>query len=163
MSLAEFIPSLSRGSGCSRKTTGTSCAKGRPNNHMPKATKLHRISPAILQRTRDFRHPLTPTENIVWQAVRRRQLGFKIRRQHPIDRFVADFYCAEARLVIEIDGYSHALSDQADYDAARTRWLEEREYKVIRFTAQQVEEDLAGVVDGIRGACEERAGSNRTA
>jgi len=161
MSLAEFIPSLSRGSGCSRKTTGTSCAKGRP--HLPKPTKLHRILPAILQRSRDFRHPLTPTEAKVWRAVRRRQLGFKIRRQHPIDRFIADFYCAEAKLIIEIDGDSHAPEDQADYDAARTRWLEEREYKVIRFTAQQVEEDLAGVVDGIRGACEERAGSNRTA
>ena len=65
--------------------------------------------------------------------------------------------------MIEIDGDSHVPPDQSSYDAARTRWLEEREYKVIRFTAQQVEEDLAGVVDGIRGACEERAGSNRTA
>ena len=77
MSLAESIPSWSRDSGCSRKTTGTSCAKGRP--HLPKPTKLHRILPAILQRSRDFRHPLTPTEAKVWRAVRRRQLGFKIR------------------------------------------------------------------------------------
>jgi len=58
--------------------------------------------------------------------VRRRQLGFKIRRQHPIDRFIADFYCAEARLVIEIDGDSHVAPDQAEYDEARTLWLEER-------------------------------------
>ena len=58
---------------------------------MPKPTKLHRIPPAILQGSRDFRHPLTPKENMVWQAVRRRQLGFKICRQHLIGRFVADF------------------------------------------------------------------------
>jgi len=126
---------------------------------MPKPTKLHRIGPAILQRSRDFRHPLTPTEAKVWQAVRRRQLGFKIRRQHPIDRFIADFYCAEAKLIIEIDGDSHAPEDQADYDVARTRWLEEHGYQVIRpAAAQQVEDDLEGVVEGIRKACEEGAG-----
>ena len=124
---------------------------------MPRPTKLHRIAPAILQRSRDFRHPLTPTEAKVWQAVRRRQLGYKIRRQHPIDRFIADFYCAKANLVIEIDGDSHVPPDQASYDAARTKWLEGRGYGVIRFTAQQVEEDLAGVVEGIRRACEAKS------
>jgi len=114
---------------------------------MPKPTKLHRIAPAILQRTRDFRHPLTPTENKIWQAVRRRQLGFKIRRQHPIGGFVTDFYCAEAKLVIEIEGDSHEPVDQAEYDTERTRWLEERGYRVIRPAAtQQVEDDLEGVV-----------------
>ena len=132
---------------------------------MPRPTKLRRIPPAILQRSRDFRHPLTPTENKIWHAVRRRQLGFKIRRQHPIGKFIVDFYCAEACLVIEIDGDSHAPPDQAAYDAARTRWLEERGYRVIRFAAGQVEEDLAGGVrpslcsgccaKGIRRACEE--------
>jgi very-short-patch-repair endonuclease len=123
---------------------------------MAKPTKLHRIAPAILQRSRDFRHPLTPTEARVWQAVRRRQLGFKIRRQHPIDRFIADFYCAEAKLVIEIDGDAHVAEDQAAYDGARSKWLEERGYRVIRFGAGQVEEDLEGVVEGIRRACEGR-------
>jgi len=68
-------------------------------------------------------------------------------------------------LVIEIDGDSHAPEDQARYDEARTMWLEERGYRVIRFTAEQAEEDLAGVVrpslcsgccaKGIREACEE--------
>jgi len=111
----------------------------------------------MLEPSHHFRHPLTPTEAKVWQAVRRRQLGFKIRRQHPIDRFVADFYCAEARLVIEIDGESHVEQDQASYDTERTRWLEERGYRVVRFEARQVEEDLAGVVESIRRACEEEA------
>src|SRR4030042_4867061 len=96
---------------------------------MPKPTKLHRIPPAILQRSRDFRHPLTPTEAKVWQAVRRRQLGFKFRRQHPIGRFIADFYCAQAKLAIEIDGDSHAPPDQASYDTVRSQWLRERAYR----------------------------------
>ena len=70
---------------------------------LPKPTKLHRIPPAILQRSRDFRHPLTPTEAKVRQAVRRRQLGFKIRRQHPFERFIAAFSCAEAILAIKFN------------------------------------------------------------
>jgi very-short-patch-repair endonuclease len=94
---------------------------------MPKA-KGHFIAPRILQRSRDFRHPLTPPEAKIWRAVRNRQLGFMIRRQHPIGRFIADFYCAEAMLVIEIDGDVHADPDQAEYDQARTGWLEERGY-----------------------------------
>ena len=124
---------------------------------MPRPTKLRRIAPAILQRSRDFRHPLTPTEARVWQAVRRRQLGLKIRRQHPIERFIADFYCAEVNLVIEIDGDGHVEPDQESYDTERTRWLEERGYRVVRFTAEQVEDDLAGVVERIRWACEAKS------
>jgi len=57
---------------------------------MPRPTKFHRIAPAILQRSRDFRHPLTPTENMVWQAVRRRQHGFKLRRWHPLGKLIAE-------------------------------------------------------------------------
>jgi len=130
---------------------------GTPSNRMPRPTKLRRIAPAILQRSRDFRHPLTPTEARVWQAVRRRQLGLKIRRQHPIERFIADFYCAEVNLVIEIDGDGHVEPDQESYDTERTRWLEERGYRVVRFTAEQVEDDLAGVVERIRWACEAKS------
>ena len=122
---------------------------------MPKP-RAHLIAPAILERARDFRHPLTPPEAKVWHGARNRQLGFKFRRQHPIGRFIADFYCAEARLVIEIDGDTHAAADQAAYDASRTAWLEERGYKVIRFQAGEVERNLEGVLEAIRRACEAR-------
>jgi len=123
---------------------------------MPNPPKTHRIAPAILQRSRDFRHPLTPTEAKIWQAVRRRQLGFKFRRQHPIGRFIADFYCAQAKLAIEIDGDSHAPPDQASYDTVRSQWLEGQGYRVIRpAAAQQVEEDLERVVEELREVCEE--------
>jgi very-short-patch-repair endonuclease len=91
----------------------------------------------------------------VWKAVRRHQLGFKIRRQHPLGRFIADFYCAECRLVIEIDGDLHAEPEQAAYDAARTGALLNLGYKVIRFEARQVEAELPAVLEAIRRACEE--------
>jgi very-short-patch-repair endonuclease len=118
--------------------------------------KGHSVSSALLARARDFRHPLTPPEAKVWEAVRDRRIGFKIRRQHPIGRFIADFYCAEARLVIEIDGDTHAAPDQAAYDVARTEWLEERGYQVIRFDAAEVGRNMAAVVKAIRAACAKR-------
>jgi very-short-patch-repair endonuclease len=81
-------------------------------------------------------------------------LGFKIRRQHPIDRFIADFYCAEARLCIVIDGDTHAEPDQAEYDAARATWLEAHHYRVIRFHNDDVHRRIEGGWETIRAACE---------
>jgi len=105
-----------------------------------------KVMPAILQLARDHRHPLTPAEAKVWSRVRNRGLSFKIRRQHSIWRFIADFYCAEAKLVIEIDGDSHAEPEQADYDEARTKWLEERGYHVIRIMNNDVHEHIDDVL-----------------
>jgi len=115
------------------------------------------VIPAILQLARDHRHPLTPAETKIWSRVRNRGLGFKIRRQHPIWRFIADFYCAEAKLVIEIDGDSHAEPDQEDYDKARTERLEERGYKVIRITNEDVHKHLEDALKEIFLTCQERA------
>jgi very-short-patch-repair endonuclease len=65
---------------------------------------------------------MTKPERILWNALRNRQLdGHHFRRQHPIGDFIVDFFCAEARLVIEVDGDSHA--GQREYDARRTAWL----------------------------------------
>ncbi len=112
--------------------------------------KFHRIYPPILQRSRDMRHPLTPAESKVWRHVRNHQLGPKIRRQHPIDRFIADFYCPQAKLIIEIDGDSHAEPDRAAHDLERTSWLQAGGYTVIRFLNDQVVDDLATVLGIIR-------------
>lgn len=117
------------------------------------------IIPAILRLARDHRHPLTPAETKIWARVRNRGLGFKIRRQHPIWRFIADFYCAEAKLVIEIDGDSHVELDQEEYDKARTEWLEDRGYKVIRIRNEDVHRHLEDALNEIYLACQERVAS----
>lgn len=93
--------------------------------------------------------------------MRDRRIGFKIRRQHPIGRFIIDSYCAEARLAIEIDGDTHAAADQAAYDTARTAWLEERGHKGIRFQAGDVDRNLLGMLEAIRRACEARTAGGR--
>jgi len=112
---------------------------------MPKL-KGHIVAPLILQRCRDFRHPLTPPEAQVWKAVRSRQLGFKIRRQHPIGRFIVDFRlgdtsCRSCRQIrARRPGWRSRSTatrtpppTRGAYDCARTAWLEERGYQVIRF------------------------------
>lgn len=113
-----------------------------------------RIRPQLTQRSRDLRHPLTPAEAKVWARVRNNQLGYKIRRQHPIGHFIADFYCAQSKLIIEIDGDTHAEPDQAEYDAARTAWLEARGFRVLRFHNQAVHQNLDAVLETLRQACE---------
>jgi very-short-patch-repair endonuclease len=60
-----------------------------------------------LQLARELRHPQTPAEATLWRAICNRNLAYKFWRQHPIDRFVIDFHCAQAKLCIEIDGASH--------------------------------------------------------
>ncbi len=122
---------------------------------MPNEATLQ-VIPVILQLARDHRHPLTPAEAKIWARVRNRGLGFKIRRQHPIWRFIADFYCAEAKLVIEIDGDSHAEPDQEEYDNARTAWLEDRGYKVIRFTNHDAHKNLNNLLNELFLTCKER-------
>jgi very-short-patch-repair endonuclease len=117
--------------------------------------KRRRIYPPILARAHELRQPQTPAEARLWACLRSRQLGgFKFCRQHPIDRFIVDFYCATCRLV-EIDGDSHA--EQVKYDQARTEWLEDSGYQVIRFTNRDVLHRREAVLDAILEACNARA------
>ena len=116
----------------------------------------HRIHPVILARAREMRHPQTPAEATLWRALRNRQTGFKFRRQHPIFRFIIDFYCAKAKLLIEIDDESHFQPDQKEYDAARTEYLEGLGYKVIRFTNDDVRYNIDAVAGEILRMVENR-------
>ena len=105
----------------------------------------HRIHPVILARAREMRHPQTLAEATLWQVLRNRRTGFKFRRQHPVERFIVDFYCADAKLLIEVDGESHLKLAQEEYDKARTEYLEELGYKVIRFTNNDVRYNIDAV------------------
>jgi very-short-patch-repair endonuclease len=116
----------------------------------------HRIHPVITSRAREMRQPQTPAESTLWQNLRNRNLNYKFRRQHPIDRFIIDFYCAEAKVLIEIDGDSHLQDEQIEYDQARTEYLEELGYKVIRFTNDDVRYNIHAVVNEIVRIVESR-------
>ena len=120
--------------------------------------KSHRIHLLILAHAREMRHTQTPAESELWRALRNRQFLYKFRRQHPIDRFIVDFYCAEAKLLVEVDGASHLEPDQQEYDKLRSEYLEELGYKVIRFTNEEVKFNIEGVISEILKTVESRIG-----
>lgn len=108
--------------------------------------------PNIFEIARELRKNMTPSEKILWDALRKKQLkGFRFRRQHPIDQFIIDFYCHQVRLVIEIDGEVHDLEDQKEYDEGRTAELEDLGLTVIRFKNEEVLNDVKQVVRKIKG------------
>ena len=95
---------------------------------------------------------MTNTEAVLWEHLRKGSLrGFHFRRQQIIDGFIVDFYCHAAGVVVEIDGLVHA--DQADYDAERDRILSARGLKIMRFTNQEIENELYRVIGEIGKAC----------
>lgn len=97
---------------------------------------------------RHLRQHLTPAEAQLWGVLCRRQLaGLKFRCQHPIGRFIVDFYCPSCKLVIEVDGDIH--TQQIVYDEARTEQLQAFGYQVLRFTNEEVLRDLQTVLDRI--------------
>ena len=113
-----------------------------------------RVHPAILAHARESRREMTPQERRLWAHLRAKQLyGLKFRRQHPIDRFILDFYCHRHRLVVEIDGHSHADPEQIIYDQARTEWLEDQGNRVIRFTNREIDANIEAVLDQIARVC----------
>lgn len=89
----------------------------------------------------------TEAEKILWERIRNNQLkGYKFRRQHPIGLFIADFYCHQLKLIIEIDGEYHNLPEQIEKDLERTRILESNGLQLIRFTNEEVQENLENVI-----------------
>ena len=90
------------------------------------------------EHAREMRSNPTEAEDILWQHLRNSQLGHKIRRQHPINEFIADFICLEAQLVIEVDGGYHQDAEQMEEDARRTRILNTIGYEVLRLSNEEV-------------------------
>ena len=103
---------------------------------------------------RDLRLRMTDAERKLWFALRNRRFaGFKFRRQVPIERFIADFVCFEARLVIEVDGGQHADSIR---DQKRDRWFAANGFRVMRFWNNEVLSNLEGVMTLLAGALKVR-------
>ena len=87
---------------------------------------------------KENRQHMTAAEKTLWSLLRRTFYGFKFRRQHPINDFIADFICLEKRLIIEVDGAYHCEPQQQEDDQIRTDILSDMGYKVLRFTNDKV-------------------------
>ena len=100
-----------------------------------------------------LRNSMTAAECVLWQSLQGRQLlGKKFRRQISIGRYIVDFYGPEGRLVIELDGESHFSITMDEYEAERTKDLEQDGLKVIRFENQELYDHLDGVLETIKQA-----------
>ncbi len=104
----------------------------------------------LLELVRDFRKNPTDAEKMVWECLRARRLnGFKFRRQHPIGRYIVDFYCHAAQLIVEIDGDIHDIPDQMEYDQIREEELRALDLTIIRFRNERIMNDLMQVLEEI--------------
>jgi very-short-patch-repair endonuclease len=107
--------------------------------------------PRLKSRRQELRKNQTLPEQILWQSIRNKQLGVKFRRQHGIGRYIADFYCTECSLVIEVDGDSHYTKDGMDYDRERDLFMQALGITVLRFSNDDIFNNIDGVLMCIAG------------
>src|SRR5258705_2836650 len=114
-------------------------------------SNLHQgAMPSTHRNANKLRRRQTEAEQKLWSLLRNRQLkGKKFRRQHAITGYVADFYCHEAKLAIELDGNYHTTVEAGEYDASRTALLNECGITVLRFWNQEVINDPAKALQKI--------------
>ena len=113
---------------------------------------------AEIERARRLRQSETWAEKMVWRWLRNRRFSaYKFRRQHPIDKYVLDFFCEEAELNIELDGSQHGLPDQRRHDLERAAFLQMRGIKTLRFWNSQLRREGQSIRDTIFYELQSRA------
>jgi len=101
--------------------------------------------PRLITFARRMRHEPAPTERLMWKLLRDRRLaGFRFRRQHPIPPYIADYYCAVAKLIVELDGDTHVGREEQDRE--REDFFRSLGYRVLRFWNNQLFEDEDAVL-----------------
>lgn len=104
----------------------------------------------LIDIAKEMRHEPTEAESVLWSFLRNRNIGYKIRRQHIINGYIADFYCVEKRTIIEVDGGIHLTKYQAEKDKERTEILVSNGYNIIRYTNDEVLNNLSFVLEDIK-------------
>jgi very-short-patch-repair endonuclease len=115
-----------------------------------------------IQTARQLRPNQTDDEKELWRALRgHRFAGFKFRRQHPEGIYILDFYCADARLDVELDGFQHGLPEQMQHDEKRSAFLKEQDIEELRFWNHQWRNNREGCLFAIWDALQRRTGCVR--
>lgn len=119
------------------------------NNQKPKFITANPYTYKNIKPLRDsLKKNPTKAEKIMWEKLRNKNIGFKIRRQHIIDNYIADFVCISKKVIIEIDGEIHLSKIEEDMN--RTNRLNELGFRVIRYTNDEVFKDADDVVERIK-------------
>ena len=115
--------------------------------------------PATFQKARLLRNKMTSEELILWERLKGKQIcNTRFRRQHPINKFIADFYCHAVKLVVELDGEIHL--QQKEYDKERTSIIEEFGIEVIRFSNLEIIRNIDNVIVQIENRVKARLKNN---
>ena len=115
---------------------------------------------ATIARARVLRRKLTLPEVLLWQQLRQRPGGFKFRKQHPPKPWILDFYCHEARLIVEVDGIVHNMGDRPQRDEARAAHFTSLGFRIIRIPATDVLRDPAEVAESLAALCAQTKAAN---
>ena len=111
----------------------------------------------VVKRARKLRSEMSLPETLLWRELRKRPDGLKFRRQHPAGIYVIDFFCAAARLAIEVDGFAHDSIRADKSDAARSHYLRSQHIATLRVPAKVVLEELQAAVARIVEVTSQRA------
>jgi very-short-patch-repair endonuclease len=106
-------------------------------------------SKTIFQYAESLRKNMTMAEKIIWERLCKNQHGVRIRRQHPVWKYIADYYCHNLKLIIEIDGGIHLSKENKEYDIGREITLNQFGIEIIRFTNDQVINEIEHVIEVI--------------
>ena len=112
-------------------------------------------SPLIFARAMALRETMTKAEQVLWEELRLKKLGFKFRRQHPLGAYITDFYCHQLKLVIELDGEIHSLKQVQEYDKQREANILAMGLHILRFQNAAVFENINHVREQILKKIEE--------
>jgi len=105
----------------------------------------------LVKRARFLRSNMTQAEVILWSRLRSKKIdGFKFRRQQPIFDYIVDFYCDKLKLIIEVDGEIHSLSENVSYDSRRDNILKINGYHIIRLSNLEIETEIDVAINKIR-------------
>jgi very-short-patch-repair endonuclease len=114
-------------------------------------------SPITFEKAKALRHSMTEAEKELWKVLSKNKfMGLRFKPQHPINRFIADFYCHLLKLVIEVDGGIHSLPENKDYDIQRSYEIEKWNIEIIRFTNDQVFSNKKLIIDKLYEVCKRR-------
>lgn len=106
--------------------------------------------PSIFKLAKELRKNETGAEKILWSKLNRNQvLGLQFRRQHPINMFIADFFCPKIKLVIEVDGNIHEIPEIKEHDNGRSDLFNDHGITVIRFTNEQILHEMDSIINEI--------------
>jgi very-short-patch-repair endonuclease len=113
-------------------------------------------TPEALKRARKLRREMTLPEVLLWRLLKGKPMGVKFRKQHPVGDFIVDFYCAEKRVGIEIDGIAHDMGDNPHLDICRDAFLKSMGVDIVRIPAPDVLRDVDAAADSIVRYCANR-------